>query len=104
MDVTRPSCVMCETHAIQTQGLELFNALGQCMRQAVLTNTKDVLIALNMVMQLAPSNMWADAMHHSGLFKWLLNLVVSDKVGACAVKGGVSIIFRASLSRATWKF
>jgi importin-11 len=65
---------------IQAQGLELFNALGHCMQQAVSTNVKDVLIVLNLVIQMAPSNMWADAMHHTGLFKWLLNFVVADKV------------------------
>jgi hypothetical protein len=80
-----------EAHPVQAQGLELFNALGRCMQQAVLTNIKDVLITLNLMIQVAPSSMWADGMHQSGLFKWLLKLVISDKVGTRGAMNDVPI-------------
>jgi len=90
-------------NVFHAQGLELFNALGHCMQQAVSTNVKDVLIALNLVIQMAPSNVWADAMHHTGLFKWLLNFEVADK-GNVAVLKNIFYVFSRMILQDTAVF
>jgi hypothetical protein len=45
-------------------------------------NIKDLIVALNLLMQLAPASQWGEAMHNSGLFTHVINKVLEPKVRA----------------------
>lgn len=48
--------------------------------QAVTVNIKDILIALNLLIQLTPSNLWGEPMHISGLFAHILTTLIDGEV------------------------
>lgn len=48
--------------------------------QAVMVNIKDLLIALNLLIQLTPSNLWGESMHISGLFAHILTTLIDGEV------------------------
>jgi hypothetical protein len=54
------------------------------MNEAIQVNVKDMAIALQLVLQLAPSNLWGEAMHNSGLFASIVNALKDDKVRRCS--------------------
>ncbi|PVG00491.1 ARM repeat-containing protein [Serendipita vermifera] len=64
---------------LQLQALPLHEAFLQVYQQALSTNIKDMLSAANLMIQLAPSAMWGEAMHNSTFFAKLLDSVIEDK-------------------------
>lgn len=50
------------------------------MQQAVQMNVKDMAIIVNMAVQLAPSNLWGEPLHTSGLFTYLVRSLREEKV------------------------
>lgn len=50
------------------------------MQQAVQINVKDMAIIVNMIVQLAPSNLWGEALHTSGLFTYFVKSLQEEKV------------------------
>ncbi|CAG8705785.1 6077_t:CDS:2, partial [Acaulospora colombiana] len=64
---------------LQLQALPLHQAFLQVYQQALSTNIKDMLSAANLIVQLAPSAMWGEAMHNSTFFAKLLDSVIEDK-------------------------
>lgn len=54
---------------------------------ALQQNKKDALSALSLLIQLSPVQLWGEAMHKSGLFPYLLDIFMMDKVypSTCAV-------------------
>jgi hypothetical protein len=44
------------------------------------TNVKDILVAIDMILQLAPSSLWGEALHASGLFAHFIKTLIDDKV------------------------
>ena len=47
---------------------------------AVTTNMKDMIIAINLLLQLTPPVLWGGPLHISGLFAHLLNTLIEDRV------------------------
>jgi hypothetical protein len=43
-------------------------------------NVKDLTVALNLLVQLAPASQWGEAMHNSGLFAHIMSKVLDPKV------------------------
>ncbi|KDQ20506.1 hypothetical protein BOTBODRAFT_309717 [Botryobasidium botryosum FD-172 SS1] len=79
LNVIQSYLLLDATKTLQAQGLPLHQACKQCMSQALSANVKDLLINLNLMVQVAPSSLWAEAMHVSGLFWDLLKAVIDDK-------------------------
>jgi len=48
--------------------------------QAVAANAKDAIVLLNMTIQECSPQIWASAMHESGLFGYLLKELIDEKV------------------------
>jgi hypothetical protein len=44
------------------------------------TNIKDIIIALDLLLQVTPSSMWGEALHVSGLFAHLLTTLTDAEV------------------------
>lgn len=55
-------------------------ALGKGMQQAAQMNVKDMAISINMLVQLAPSSLWGEALHSSGLFAYLVKSLQEEQV------------------------
>jgi hypothetical protein len=65
----------------QTFGVDLFTAFRVALSSAaVSTNLKDMLISLNLITQVAPSEFWGGAMHTSGLFSLLMKNIAEGEV------------------------
>ena len=52
----------------------------QAISHAMVTNIRDMLSSLGFAVQLAPSSLWGEAMHISGLFPTVLRSLLDDKV------------------------
>jgi hypothetical protein len=62
--------------------VELFRAfLSIFTRNALRENQKGALVALHLLIQTTPSPLWAEALHASGLFPYLLKNLVENEVG-----------------------
>jgi hypothetical protein len=48
-------------------------------KDALLSNIKDMLTLCQLMIQMSPSALWAEAMHASGFFAQLLGSVIEDK-------------------------
>ncbi|KAJ2930226.1 hypothetical protein H1R20_g6892, partial [Candolleomyces eurysporus] len=63
---------------LQNYSKDIFQAFTEGLKsQAVMVNMKDMVVALQFMVQLAPSNLWGEPMHTSGLFAHLL-LTLND--------------------------
>ncbi|KAJ7068412.1 armadillo-type protein [Mycena amicta] len=68
---------------LQTSAVELFCAFVSALSSAAVErNIKDMILALNFLVQLAPSALWGEPMHTSGLFSALLKTIVEGEVSA----------------------
>ena len=52
------------------------------MKQAVQVNVKDMAQITGLACQLAPSSLWGEPLHNSGLFAYLVSSLQEDKVCA----------------------
>ncbi|KAJ6539488.1 armadillo-type protein [Mycena capillaripes] len=67
---------------LQTFAVDLFRAFSVALSSAaVATNLKDMLISLNLLVQVAPSTLWGEAMHVSGLFSLLMKTILEGECG-----------------------
>ncbi|KAJ7276541.1 armadillo-type protein [Mycena haematopus] len=68
---------------LQTFAVDLFHAYRTTLSNAatVATNQKDMLISLNLLLQVAPSSLWGEAMHVSGLFSLLMKNILEGECG-----------------------
>lgn len=61
--------------------MDIFRAFLAALRSdAVTLNLKDMVVALNLVVQITPSSLWGEAMHMSGLFAYLLKTLIDNEV------------------------
>jgi len=67
---------------IQSFALDLFRAILEPLANShtASVNIKDLIVALNLLLQLAPISQWGEAMHNSGLFGHIMNKVLDPKV------------------------
>ncbi|KIP12739.1 hypothetical protein PHLGIDRAFT_97377 [Phlebiopsis gigantea 11061_1 CR5-6] len=68
------------SRVLQACAKELFMALGKGMQQAAQMNVKDMAISINMLVQLAPSSLWGEALHSSGLFAYLVKSLQEEQI------------------------
>lgn len=67
---------------LQRFGVDVFQAFTLGLKSsAALINLKDMVIALEYLVQLAPSSLWGEPMHSSGLFAHLISTLVEGEVG-----------------------
>jgi hypothetical protein len=66
--------------------------------QAVMVNIKDILITLNLLIQLTPSNLWGEPMHTSGLFAHILTTLIDGEVFTLLMCSEVGLIIRIDLN------
>ncbi|KAF7301791.1 Importin N-terminal domain-containing protein [Mycena indigotica] len=70
---------------LQTSAVDLFRAFVNALSSAAVErNIKDMILALNLLVQLAPSALWGEPMHTSGLFSVLLKTIVEGETKAQA--------------------
>lgn len=65
---------------LQACAKDLFSAIETGMQQAVQMSVRDMSIAVGLAVQLAPSSLWGEALHTSGLFAYLVKSLQEDKV------------------------
>lgn len=58
----------------------MFTAFEAGMKQAMQMNVKQMAIAVNLALQLAPSELWGQALHVSGLFAYIVKTLEEEKV------------------------
>ena len=56
------------------------------MKQAVQINVKDMAIGTALACQLAPSNLWGEPLHSSGLFAYLVTSLHEEKARHLALQ------------------
>ncbi|KZT42903.1 ARM repeat-containing protein [Sistotremastrum suecicum HHB10207 ss-3] len=57
---------------------ELFSAYVSAISKIATANIKEIILSLNLIVQLAPSTLWAQAMHTSGLFALMVQNIIED--------------------------
>ncbi|KAJ7129521.1 armadillo-type protein [Mycena epipterygia] len=80
---------------LQTFAVDLFQAFRVALSSAaVTTNLKDMIISLNLLVQVAPSSLWGEAMHTSGLFSLLIKNIVEGECGAILLTEHIYLMSR----------
>ncbi|KAI0347520.1 ARM repeat-containing protein [Trametopsis cervina] len=69
-----------DSRLLQLCAVDLFRALEKGMNIAIQMNVKDMAISIQLILQLAPSNLWGEALHVSGLFFFLIKAFQEDKL------------------------
>lgn len=59
--------------------VNFFQALIAAMDHAIPVNVKDMTTALQLALQLAPSTLWGEALHVSGLFSYIVDGLKDSK-------------------------
>lgn len=66
---------------IQTSAKDVFLAFRSAFSNKLVDiNAKDLIQALNLLIQVSTSDMWGEAMHTSGLFSQLLKVLIAGEV------------------------
>ncbi|KAJ7283929.1 armadillo-type protein [Mycena rebaudengoi] len=80
---------------LQTFAVDLFTALRNALANAaVVVNLKDILISIGLLVQVAPSTLWGEAMHVSGLFSLLLKNITEGECGAILLTEHIYLMSR----------
>ncbi|THH02435.1 hypothetical protein EW026_g424 [Hermanssonia centrifuga] len=77
--------------------VDMFTAMEKAMNQAVQVNVKETATVLGLVVQLAPSNLWGEALHHSKLFAFLVKSIEEDKASTTLLTEYVLVLARIAL-------
>ncbi|KAJ6628769.1 armadillo-type protein [Mycena sp. CBHHK59/15] len=84
---------------LQTFAIDLFSAFRAALSSAaVQVNLKDMLNSLNLLVQVAPSTLWGEAMHVSGLFVLLMKNIVEGECGAILLTEHIYLMSRIVLA------
>jgi hypothetical protein len=65
---------------LQQYAVPLFEAYKNSLSKAFAANIKYLLVSLQFLVQLAPSTLWGEALHTSGLFPALFATLMDDEV------------------------
>jgi hypothetical protein len=67
---------------IQNFAVDIFRAVLEPLAgsHTASVNVKDLVVALHLLVQIAPASQWGEAMHNSGLFGHIINRVLEPKV------------------------
>ncbi|TFY83956.1 hypothetical protein EWM64_g62 [Hericium alpestre] len=83
---------------VQTYSHDLFPAFLRAMGQALSANVTDILIALELLFQLAPPSTYAEALHASGLFTSLMKTIGNDEADTIHLTHHIFILARIALA------
>ncbi|KAI0755466.1 ARM repeat-containing protein [Irpex lacteus] len=83
---------------LQFCAVDFFRALAKGMANAITLNVKDMAVALQFAIQLAPSNLWGEALHVSGLFAYIVKGLNEDKLATELLTEYVYILARIAVS------
>ncbi|KAI0092637.1 armadillo-type protein [Irpex rosettiformis] len=81
---------------LQFYAIDFFRALVTAMDQAISLNVKDMAITLQFALQLAPSNLWGEALHVSGLFSHIVKALKDDKLSTEVLTEYVYVLARVA--------
>ncbi|KAJ7178998.1 armadillo-type protein [Mycena filopes] len=80
---------------LQTSAVELFTAFRVALTSAaVAINLKDMILSLNLLVQIAPSQLWGEAMHTSGLFSVLMKNLLDGECGPILLTEHICLMSR----------
>ncbi|KAG7449051.1 ARM repeat-containing protein [Guyanagaster necrorhizus] len=66
---------------LQVCAVDLFKAFRQGFENVNITvNRKDLLVALNLIVSITPSSLWGEALHVSGLFAYLMKILLDGEI------------------------
>ncbi|KAJ8523493.1 hypothetical protein ONZ45_g125 [Pleurotus djamor] len=68
---------------LMTYGAHVFQAFAQALQSGgIAANIKQMIIALEFIIQLTPPSLWAESMHVSGLFTYLISKINDPETGS----------------------
>ncbi|KAK0206374.1 armadillo-type protein [Desarmillaria ectypa] len=66
---------------LQVCAIDLFKAFRQGFENVNITvNRRDMLVALNLIVSITPSSLWGEALHVSGLFAYLMKILLDGEI------------------------
>ncbi|EEB98277.1 hypothetical protein MPER_02244, partial [Moniliophthora perniciosa FA553] len=84
---------------LQLCAVDLFKAfLSIFTRKALRENQKGALVALHLLIQTTPSSLWAEPLHVSGLFPYLLNNLTENETDAIILSHEIYLFSRIVMS------
>ncbi|RDB22808.1 Importin-11 [Hypsizygus marmoreus] len=85
---------------LQACSVQLFTAFLTALKSdsVVLLNAADMLIALNLLVQIAPSTLWGEAMHTSGLFAHIVTTLVDGEVSTLLLTEHIYFLSRVVMA------
>ncbi|KAI5123421.1 hypothetical protein M0805_006126 [Coniferiporia weirii] len=98
MTVIQSYFVLDAARVLQAYARPLFDAFVNAFGQAVQTNQKDMILALQILVQLAPAQLWAEPMHASGLFATLSKTIMDDKAPTLLLTEHICLFARMALN------
>ncbi|KAF9476494.1 ARM repeat-containing protein [Pholiota conissans] len=86
-------------YIIKTYAGDLFRAFLAALTSKVIDiNSKELLQALNLLVQLAPSTLWGEALHTSGLFSHLLKTLIAGESDTILLTEHIYLFSRIALN------
>ncbi|KAJ7507960.1 armadillo-type protein [Mycena galericulata] len=80
---------------LQRCAFDLFRGFNVALSSAAIAaNLKDMISSLNLLIQVAPSSLWAEAMHTSSLFSVLMKNIVEGECGAILLTEHIYLMSR----------
>ncbi|KAJ3710388.1 ran binding protein 11 [Lentinula raphanica] len=100
IDITESYFLLDPARMLQIDATALFDVFLTLFKgPALIPNKKDSLGALNLLIQLNPASLWAEALHKSGLFPSLLDAFIIDKEDDSQILCEIEYVFsRIALS------
>ncbi|KAK0230961.1 armadillo-type protein [Armillaria fumosa] len=81
IDVIESYMLLEGAQILQVCAVDLFKAFRQGFENVNITvNRKDMLIALNLIVSITPSALWGEAFHVSGLFAYLMKILLDGEI------------------------
>lgn len=68
------------------------------MGQALASNIQELVVTLQLLVQLTPAQLWADLMHNSGLFAYIVKVVMEDEERTSLLTEYVCLLARMAIS------
>ncbi|GLB33947.1 putative ARM repeat-containing protein [Lyophyllum shimeji] len=85
---------------LQACNVQLFSAFLAAFKNesVVLLNAADMTRALNLLVQMAPSTLWGEALHSSGLFAYILTTLVEGEASTLLLSEQVLFLSRVAMA------
>jgi len=82
---------------LQRHALDICQAFRKAIGQAGMVNVKEMLVTLQLLVQTAPSALWAEPMHVSGLFVAMIKTLSDDKASTTILTEHVHFFARMAV-------